>query len=66
MQLFRLGAATLAMLIATAADLHAQRRLTGRVTEEGSTAPLAAASIQIVGTTTGTYMAITVSTARPR
>lgn len=55
MQFFRLGAATLAMLIATAADLHAQRRLTGRVTEEGSTAPLAAASIQIVGTTTGTY-----------
>ncbi|MCA2994974.1 SusC/RagA family TonB-linked outer membrane protein [Gemmatimonas sp.] len=55
MLLFRRGAAALAMLIAAAADAHAQRRLTGRVTEEGSNSPLAAASIQVVGTTTGTY-----------
>jgi TonB-linked SusC/RagA family outer membrane protein len=55
MLLFRRGAAALAMLIAAATDAHAQRRLTGRVTEEGSNSPLAAASIQVVGTTTGTY-----------
>ena len=55
MLLFRRGVAALALLVAAATDAHAQRRLTGRVTEEGSNSPLAAASIQVVGTTTGTY-----------
>lgn len=55
MHLLRQSAVALAMVIAAASDLLAQRRLTGRVTEEGSSAPLAAASIQVVGTTTGTY-----------
>jgi len=55
MRLFRTGAVALAMLVAAATDLQAQRRLTGRVTEEGNNAPLAAASIQVVGTTTGAY-----------
>ena len=55
MRLFRQSAVALALLVASASDLLAQRRLTGRVTEEGSSAPLAAASIQVVGTTTGAY-----------
>lgn len=55
MRLFRQSAVALAMLVAATADLLAQRRLTGRVTEEGSNAPLGASSIQVVGTTTGTY-----------
>lgn len=55
MRLVRQSAVALAMLVAATADLLAQRRLTGRVTEEGTAAPLGAASIQVVGTTTGTY-----------
>lgn len=55
MRLFRQSAVALAMLVAATADLLAQRRLTGRVTEEGTNGPLGAASIQVVGTTTGTY-----------
>jgi TonB-linked SusC/RagA family outer membrane protein len=55
MHFLRQSAVALALLAATASDLLAQRRLTGRVTEEGSSAPLAAASIQVVGTTTGAY-----------
>jgi TonB-linked SusC/RagA family outer membrane protein len=55
MRLLSQSAVALAMLIAASTDLLAQRRLTGRVTEEGGGTPLAAASIQVVGTTTGTY-----------
>lgn len=39
---------------AIAAEAQAQRRVTGMVTGEGG-APLSAASVQVVGTTTGTY-----------
>ncbi|HZF67725.1 MAG TPA: carboxypeptidase-like regulatory domain-containing protein, partial [Gemmatirosa sp.] len=54
MRLVHQSAVALAMLVAGAADLLAQRRVTGRVVEEGSSAPLGAASIQVVGATTGT------------
>jgi TonB-linked SusC/RagA family outer membrane protein len=53
MHLLRQSAVALAILIASASDLLAQRRLTGRVLEEGGTTPLAVATIQVVGTTTG-------------
>ncbi|HYW32447.1 MAG TPA: TonB-dependent receptor plug domain-containing protein, partial [Gemmatimonas sp.] len=55
MRLFHQSAVALVMLVAAASDLVAQRRVTGRVTEEGSNAAIGAASIQVVGTTTGTY-----------
>ncbi len=55
MRLFRQGALTLVLLASAAAELLAQRRLTGRVTEEGSNAPLGTVSVQVVGTTTGAY-----------
>ncbi len=55
MRLFRQSAVAMALLATAAAELLAQRRLTGRITEEGSNAPLGAASVQVVGTTTGTY-----------
>jgi TonB-linked SusC/RagA family outer membrane protein len=49
--------AALAMLAATDADAQ-QRRITGRVVAEGGTGaptPLGAASVTVIGTTTGTY-----------
>jgi hypothetical protein len=55
MRLVHQSAVALAVLVASASDLLAQRRVTGRVTEEGSGAPLGAASIQVVGSTTGAY-----------
>ena len=45
---------TAVMLAAVAGEAQAQRRVTGTVTGEGTT-PLQAASVQVVGTTTGTY-----------
>jgi TonB-linked SusC/RagA family outer membrane protein len=57
MRLFRQSAVALAMLVAASADLLAQRRLSGRVIEEGAGQPLGSASVQIAGTTTGTYSA---------
>jgi TonB-linked SusC/RagA family outer membrane protein len=50
--------ATLPAIVAVAAaasTADAQRRLTGRVTDEGSSAPLAGAGIQVVGSAAGTY-----------
>ncbi len=50
--------ATLPAIVAVAAaatTAEAQRRLTGRVIDEGGNAPVGAAGIQVVGTTTGTY-----------
>ena len=55
MRLFRQGLAALAILVATAPALLAQRRITGRVTEEGANTPLGTVSVQVTGTTTGTY-----------
>lgn len=57
MRLFRQCAVALALVAIAAADLVAQRRITGRVTEEGTTTPLGSASVQVAGTTTGTYTA---------
>ena len=48
-----LYAALMVALLAGTAD--AQRRVTGRVTGEGTTEPLNAASVTVVGTTIGTY-----------
>jgi len=54
--------AALALLVLSTQRLEAQRRLTGKVTEEGSSAPIPGASILVVGgtagaltTATGTY-----------
>ncbi|MEO8334544.1 MAG: TonB-dependent receptor plug domain-containing protein [bacterium] len=44
----------MALLAASAADAQ-QRRITGRVTAEGTTEPLGAATVSILGTTVGTY-----------
>jgi len=55
MRLFRQGLAALAILVATAPALLAQRRITGRVTEEGANTPLGTVSVQVTGTASGTY-----------
>ena len=55
MRLFRQCVAVAAMCIAAAPALLAQRRITGRVTDEGAGSPLASVSVQVTGTTTGTY-----------
>lgn len=46
---------TLALLALSASSAWAQRRVTGRVTAEGSAEPLGAASVQVLGTTIGGY-----------
>ncbi len=53
--LIRRGATVLALLALTVGELTAQRRVSGKVTEEGSGAPLGNVSVQLVGTTTGAY-----------
>jgi TonB-dependent starch-binding outer membrane protein SusC len=53
--LIRRGATVFALLALTAGSLIAQRRISGKVTEEGSGQPLGNVSIQLVGTTTGAY-----------
>ena len=55
MRFLRQGLVAVAMLVATAPALLAQRRLTGRVTEEGSNAPLGSVSVQVTGIINGTY-----------
>ncbi len=55
MRLFRQSLVALAMLVATAPALLAQRRITGRVTEEGTNSPLGSVSVQVTGSTTGAY-----------
>jgi TonB-dependent starch-binding outer membrane protein SusC len=53
--LIRRGATVLALLALAGGELLAQRRITGKVTEEGSGSPLGNVSVQLVGTTTGAY-----------
>jgi TonB-dependent starch-binding outer membrane protein SusC len=53
--LIRRGATVLALLALTVGELYAQRRISGKVTEDGSGAPLGNVSVQLVGTTTGAY-----------
>jgi TonB-dependent starch-binding outer membrane protein SusC len=53
--LIRRGATVLALLTLAAGELLAQRRISGKVTEEGSGSPLGNVSVQLVGTTTGSY-----------
>ena len=55
MGLIRRGATVLALLTLAAGELIAQRRVSGKVTEEGSGAPLGNVSVQLVGTTQGAY-----------
>ena len=55
MGLIRRGATALALLALAAGELLAQRRVSGKVTEEGSGLPLGNVSVQLVGTTTGAY-----------
>ena len=55
MGLIRRGATALALLALTVGSLHAQRRVSGKVTEEGSGSPLGNVSVQLVGTSTGAY-----------
>ncbi len=55
MGLIRRGATVLALLTLAAGQLIAQRRVSGKVTEEGSGTPLSNVSVQLVGTTSGAY-----------
>ncbi len=55
MGLIRRGATVCALIVLTAGELLAQRRVSGKVTEEGSGSPLGNVSIQLVGTTIGAY-----------
>ena len=55
MGLIRRGATVLALLALAVGNLHAQRRVSGKVTEDGSGAPLSNVSVQLVGTTIGAY-----------
>lgn len=55
MGLIRRGATVLALIALAAGELLAQRRVSGKVTEEGSGSPLGNVSVQLVGTTTGAY-----------
>ena len=55
MGLIRRGATVLALLALAGGELLAQRRISGKVTEEGSGSPLGNVSVQLIGTTTGAY-----------
>ncbi len=55
MGLIRRGATVLALIALAAGELLAQRRVSGKVTEEGSGSPLGNVSVQLVGTTSGAY-----------
>ena len=55
MGLIRRGATVLALFALAAGNLHAQRRVSGKVTEDGSGAPLSNVSVQLIGTTIGAY-----------
>jgi TonB-dependent starch-binding outer membrane protein SusC len=52
---FRSGLLALLLLAGVAATADAQRRISGRVTGDGSGEPLIGASIAVVGSTVGTY-----------
>jgi TonB-dependent starch-binding outer membrane protein SusC len=51
----RRSAVALALLTMTAAELFAQRRITGKVTEDGSGQPINSVSIALTGSAVGTY-----------
>jgi TonB-linked SusC/RagA family outer membrane protein len=51
----RRGATALAFLALTAGELLAQRRISGKVTEEGSGQPVNSVSIALTGSAVGTY-----------
>ncbi len=55
MGFIRRGATVLALIALAAGELLAQRRISGKVTEEGGGMPLGNVSIQLAGTTTGAY-----------
>jgi TonB-dependent starch-binding outer membrane protein SusC len=53
--LIRKGVTVAALLALTVGELLAQRRITGKVTEDGSGQPLGNVSVQLTGTATGAY-----------
>ncbi|MES3035143.1 MAG: SusC/RagA family TonB-linked outer membrane protein [Gemmatimonadota bacterium] len=55
MSLIRKCVTVAALLALVGGELLAQRRISGKVTEDGSGAPLGNVSVQIVGTATGAY-----------
>src|SRR5437762_14296688 len=56
MNRFRSSVFSLLLLVFVSASAFAQtRRISGRVTAEGSNEPLVAASVNVVGTSLGTY-----------
>ena len=55
MKLIRKGATVAALLALTVGELLAQRRITGTVTEEGVSTPLANVSVNVSGSQVGTY-----------
>ncbi len=55
MGLIRRGATVLALLTLAAGELLAQRRISGKVTEEGSGLPLGNVSVTVTGSSVGTY-----------
>lgn len=55
MSFFRRSAVTLALLSMTATELLAQRRISGKVTEDGNGQPISSVSIALTGSAVGTY-----------
>ncbi len=55
MGLIRRGATVLALLALAGGELLAQRRISGKVTEEGSGTPLGNVSVNVTGSAVGTY-----------
>ena len=55
MGLIRWGAIAIALVATTAGELQAQRRITGRVVEEGSNTPLGNVSVNVSGSGIGAY-----------
>ena len=55
MGLIRRGATVLALMALAAGELLAQRRVSGKVTEEGSGQPLSSVSVNVTGSSVGTY-----------
>ncbi|MCC7052451.1 MAG: SusC/RagA family TonB-linked outer membrane protein [Gemmatimonadaceae bacterium] len=55
MGLIRRGATVLALLALAGGELYAQRRISGKVTEEGAGQPLGNVSVTVTGSSVGTY-----------
>ncbi len=55
MGLIRQGAVAVALLALTAGELLAQRRITGRVVEEGTNQPIANVAVNVSGSAVGAY-----------